>query len=115
MTCMSLRVHVDGSEPYPIGEEIWDMSLTEAVAEEADTIASDVGSDQLAEDTAAERSALAESVRAAMAAALQAPGDRYLAPDGVRYSLQAVDHPDTEPPGTSAGKAGSVTVPRSVH
>ena len=82
-----LHVHVPGAEPYEIGDEIWQQSLDEAIAAEAQTIADDAGADLLEDYTEASRNQLRDQVIADMTRALQRAGDTYRAPDGVRYSL----------------------------
>jgi hypothetical protein len=53
-----LRVHVPGAEPYEIGEEIWQQSLAEAIAAEAQTIGEDAGADVPEDSSEASRSQL---------------------------------------------------------
>jgi hypothetical protein len=82
-----LRVHVAGAEPYEIGDEIWQQSLAEAIATEAQTITDDAGADLLEDSSEASRNQLRDQVSADMTSALRRAGDSYRAPDGVRYSL----------------------------
>ena len=82
-----LHVRVTGAEPYEIGEEIWQQSLAEAIAAEAQTVADNAGADLLEDNTEASRNELRDQVIADMTRALQRAGDTYRAPDGVRYSL----------------------------
>ena len=82
-----LHVRVTGAEPYEIGEEIWQQSLAEAIAAEAQTVADDAGADLLEDNTEASRNELRDQVIADMTRALVRAGDTYRAPDGVRYSL----------------------------
>ena len=82
-----LHVLVPGAEPYEIGDEIWQQSLAEAIAAEAQTIADDAGADLLEDASEASRNQLRDQVIADMTRALQRAGDTYRAPDGVRYSL----------------------------
>jgi hypothetical protein len=82
-----LNVHVPGAEPYQIGDEIWQQPLSDAIAAEAQTIAEHAGTDLLDDPGAASRDQLRDRVTAEMTRALQAAGDTYRAPDGVRYSL----------------------------
>lgn len=42
-----LQVHLDGAEPYDIGDEIWQQSLGDAIRAEAETIADYAGPDLL--------------------------------------------------------------------
>jgi hypothetical protein len=44
---LMLRVHVPGAEPDEIGDEIWQTSLAEAIAAEAEAIAENAGADLL--------------------------------------------------------------------
>ena len=82
-----LRVHVPGAEPYEIGDEIWQQSLAEAIAAEAQTVADDAGADLLEDNTETLRNELRDQVIADMTRVLVRAGDTYRAPDGVRYSL----------------------------
>ena len=82
-----LHVRVTGAEPYEIGEEIWQQSLAEAIAAEAQTVADNAGADLLEDNTEASRNELRDQVIADMTRALRRAGDTYRAPDGVRYSL----------------------------
>ena len=82
-----LHVRVTGAEPYEIGEEIWQQSLAEAIAAEAQTVADDAGADLLEDNTEASRNELRDQVIADMTRALVRAGDTYRAPDDVRYSL----------------------------
>ena len=82
-----LHVRVTGAEPYEIGEEIWQQSLAEAIAAEAQTVADNAGADLLEDNTEASRNELRDQVIADMTRALQRAGDTYRALDGVRYSL----------------------------
>jgi len=84
---LRVHVHVPGAEPYEIGEEIWQQSLAEAIASEAQTIAEDAGADLLEDNSEASRNQLRDQVIADMTRALVRAGDTYSAPDGVRYSL----------------------------
>ncbi|MGH2870603.1 MAG: hypothetical protein ACRDNK_23925 [Solirubrobacteraceae bacterium] len=83
-----LSVHIPGVEPYPIGDEIWQQSLTEAIEAEADTISALASSELLRDPSDASRARLRQRVISEMTQALVNPGDRYQAPDGVRYSLR---------------------------
>ena len=82
-----LRVHLAGAEPYEIGDEIWQQSLAEAIAAEAQAMADDAGADELEDNTEASRNQLRQQVIADMTAALTRAGDTYRGPDGIRYTL----------------------------
>jgi hypothetical protein len=85
-----LHVHLDGAEPYELGDEIWQQSLPEAIRAEAQTIADYGGPDLLRLSSQADRVGLRDRVIAEMTAALRHAGDTYTAPDGVAYTL--TDH-----------------------
>ena len=89
-----LHVHVPGAEPYAIGDELWEQSLSEAIQSQAEIIAQDAGAELLESSAQEHRDQLRDEVIAAMTAALTKPGARYQAPDGVRYSLAT--RPDGE-------------------
>src|SRR5579863_9187420 len=91
---MILRVHVPGAASYEIGDEIWQQSLADAIGTEADTIAGCIGSDPLESPGGEHRERLLNRLIAEMTAALVAVGDRYRAPDGVVYSLEAQSQPE---------------------
>ena len=82
-----LNVHVQGALPYDIGDEIWQVSLADAITAEAETIAGYAGADLLEAPDQAHRHALRERIVRDMTSALVSVGDRYRAPDGVLYSL----------------------------
>ena len=84
---LRVHVHVPGAEPYEIGEEIWQQSLAEAIAAEAQTIGEDAGAHLLEDNSDASRSQLRDQVIADMTRVLRRAGDTYRAPGGVRYSL----------------------------
>jgi hypothetical protein len=84
---MILRVRVPGAHDYIIGDEIWQESLADAIAAEAETIASYAGSDLLESPDPAHRDVLRDRLVHDMTSALVSVGDEYQAPDGVRYSL----------------------------
>jgi hypothetical protein len=90
---LTLRVRVPGAASYPIGDEIWNVGLAEAIAEEADTIAGQAGAELLKQPNDNCRAALRARVIEEMTEALIAPGDTYAAPDGVHYSLVAQPEP----------------------
>lgn len=84
-----LRIHVREAEPYPIdsmGEEGW-QSLGEAVGAEADTVASDAGSDLLESPSDEHRAMLREQVFQAAMRDLRATG-MYRDPSGIRWTLE---------------------------
>jgi hypothetical protein len=82
-----LQVHLDGAEPYEIGDEIWQQPLSDAIRAEAETIADYAGPGLLPLPGRAGRVALRNHVLIEMTAALQQAGDTYTAPDGVAYTL----------------------------
>jgi hypothetical protein len=84
---MILRVHVPGAHDYDVGDEIWQGSLADAIATEAETIAAYAGSDLLESPDQAHRDALRDRLIHEMTSALVSVGDEYQAPDGVQYSL----------------------------
>lgn len=78
-----LNIHHPDADPY----EITDLcTLEDAVTAEADTIASQAGSDLLAEPTEAERDVLRERVVAEALASLRTTGE-YRDPLGVLWTL----------------------------
>ena len=111
---MILKIHVRDAEPYYVGDEIWHCPLEEAIAAEARTIAEDAGSDLI--QSPEDRERLREQVTGEMTRALTQVGDRYLAPDGILYSL--IDESgDDEQESTTIGEvpAASPTVQRVVR
>jgi hypothetical protein len=84
---MILKVHLQGAASYDVGDEIWQQSLAEAIAVEAETIAGYAGADLLESPGQAHRDALRDWIVDGMTSALVSVGDRYRAPDGVLYSL----------------------------
>ena len=83
-----LQVHLDGAEPYEIGDEIWQQPLSDAIRAEAETIADYAGPGLLPLPGRAGRVALRNHVLIEMTAALRQAGDTYTAPDGVVYTLR---------------------------
>ncbi len=77
-----------GAELYEIGDEIWQQSLAEAIAAEAQTIAEDAGAGLLEDSSEASHNRLRDQVITDMTRALARAGDTCRAPDGVRYSLR---------------------------
>jgi hypothetical protein len=82
-----LRVHVPGAHDYEIGDEIWQVSLADAIGAEADTIAGNAGAELLEAPDQEHRDALRDRIVAEMTSTLVSVGDRYRAPDGVIYTL----------------------------
>ena len=82
-----LHVHLDGAEPYEIGDEIWQQPLADAIRAEAQTIADYADPDLLPLPGRAGRVAVRDRIVAAMTAALRHAGDTYTAPDGIAYTL----------------------------
>jgi hypothetical protein len=107
-TTLTLCALVPDAPSYVIGDEIWQVGLADAIAEEADTIANLAGVDLLEEPTDACRNALRIRVIQEMIDALVASGDTYTAPDGVAYTLTSQPEsdrrrePDTLDPVTDA-------------
>jgi hypothetical protein len=79
---LTLRADVPGTASYWLGDEIWQVSLGEAIAVSA-------GAELLKKPSAACREALRTRVIGEMTAGLIAVGDTYTAPDGVRSALTA--------------------------
>ena len=92
---MIFAVHVQGAASYDVGDEIWQVSLADAVNAEAETIAGDAGADRLQSPDQTHRNALRDRIVGEMTSALVSVGDRYRAPDGVLYSL--IDDAAPEP------------------
>ena len=85
---LTLRVNLPGAHSYAVGDEISDeMSLADAIAQEAQTIADGAGAELLFTPGPDSRDRLRRGVIAEMTAALVNPGDTYTAPDGVGYCL----------------------------
>jgi hypothetical protein len=93
-TTLTLQVLVPDALAYAIGDEIWQVGLADAIAEEADTIANLAGAELLEEPTDACGNALRLRVIQEMTEALVASGDTYTAPDGVAYVLTNQAKPD---------------------
>jgi hypothetical protein len=96
-TGLTLRVHVPGADSYELGDEIWQLGIVEAIAEEAEKVAETAGAELLEEPTEACREQLRRRVIDGMTDALVDAGDTYTAPDGVRYSLVAGSTIDSDP------------------
>jgi hypothetical protein len=101
-----LHVHLDGAEPYEIGDEIWQQPLADAIRAEADTIAGYAGAGLLPLPGRAGRVALRNQVIIAMTAALRQAGDTYTAPDGVAYTLTDSALLDLPAPGDTLAPMG---------
>ncbi len=84
---MILMLHLEGAVAYDVGDEIWQLSLADAIHTEAESIAGDAGSDLLELPDQAHRDALHDRIVDQMTSALVSVGDRYRAPDGVLYAL----------------------------
>jgi len=80
---MILEVHLEGAASYDVGDEIWQVTLSDAIRAEAECIVYSAGSDLLASG----HDRLRDRIVAAMSEALSQVGDTYRAPDGVLYSL----------------------------
>ena len=82
-----LQVHLAGADPYQLGDEIWQQSLSDATRAEAEIIADHAGPDLLPVPSPAARVALRDRIVAEMTAALQQIGDTNTAPDHVAHTL----------------------------
>jgi hypothetical protein len=102
---MILQVHLDGAASYDVGDEIWQVSLADAIHAEAETIASYARCDLLRSSDRAQRSALRGRIVGEMTSALVSVGDCYGAPDGVLYSL--IEDPALDAP-RDAGRLSAV-------
>jgi hypothetical protein len=96
---MILRVHVPGASDYEIGDEIWQESIADAIAAEAEMIAGYAGADLLESPDPGHRDVLRDRLIHEMTAELVSVGDEYKAPDGVRYSL--IEGPGNDATGTT--------------
>ena len=103
---MILKVHVQGAASYDVGDEIWQVSLADAIAAEAETIAVYEQATALASPDPEHLAAARDRIVREMTCALLAVGDRYRAPDGVLYSLS--DDPWPEP-AVGEGRVGAVS------
>jgi hypothetical protein len=86
-----LHMHIPGASEYEIGNEIWHQSLAEAIAAEAQTIASNAGPELLDSPDQAHRDTVRDQIICDMTLALVEVGDEHQAPDSVRYFL--IDEP----------------------
>jgi hypothetical protein len=91
---MFLSADLEGVPTYEIGEEIWQVSLEEAVRTEVDAMAE---YPVTPEHRALGRATLAASLSESMLIALTTIGDTWMSPDGVRYVLAATDPADELP------------------
>ena len=57
-----LQVHLAGAEPYELGDEIWQQSLSDAIRAEAEIIADHAGPDLLPVPSRAARVALRDRI-----------------------------------------------------
>jgi hypothetical protein len=80
---MILKADIDGAASYDVGDEIWQVALSDAIRAEAECIVYSAGSDLLASGHGQPR----DRIVAEMSEALSQVGDTYRAPDGVLYSL----------------------------
>jgi len=92
MAAMHLQIHLPGADPYPIGNELGDLSLGDAITEESAVIAEAVErADLLNEPTPEAREQLRDIIILEMTAQLVHPGDCYQSPDGILYTLAPAD------------------------
>jgi len=80
---MILKADLDGAASYDVGDEIWQVALSDAIQAEAECIVYSASSDLLD----GSHSQLRDRIVAEMSEALSQVGDTYRAPDGVLYSL----------------------------
>ena len=80
---MILKADIDGAASYDVGDEIWQVPMSDAIQAEAECIIYSAGSDLLESG----HSQLRDRIVAEMSEALSQVGDTYRAPDGVLYSL----------------------------
>jgi hypothetical protein len=84
---MLLVLDAPGAEARTVGDEIWEQPLADAIRSEAQIVA-DYATEQLLESCGCgSRRDFASWLTAEMLRTLRGPGDSYLAPDGVMYSL----------------------------
>ena len=91
---MILKAHLKGAASHDVGDEIWQVALSDAIQVEAECIVYSAGSDLL--ESGQDR--LRDRIVAEMSEALSQVDDTYRAPDGVLYSLiepDAVQDGDT--------------------
>jgi hypothetical protein len=80
---MILKADIDGVAPHDVGDEIWQVALSDAIQTEAECIVYSAGSDLFESG----HNQLRDRIVAEMSEALSQVGDTYRAPDGVLYSL----------------------------
>jgi hypothetical protein len=80
---MILKAHLEGAASCDVGDEIWQVALSDAILAEAESIVYSAGSDLLESG----HDQLRDRIVAEMSEALSQVGDTYRAPDGVLYSL----------------------------
>lgn len=107
---MILRVHIEGAPEYEIGDEIWQQSLPEAIAAEAEAIAAYAEPALLDSSDQAQRDAMRAQLICDMTRTLVAVGDEHQAPDGVRYSLVDESVRDTDTLGSVHSKVDEPVV-----
>ncbi len=91
---MILKAHLEGAAAHDVGDETWQVALSDAIRVEAECIIYSAGSDMLESG----QDPLRDRIVAEMSGALSQVGDTYRAPDGVLYSLiepDAVQDGDT--------------------
>lgn len=89
---MKLVVHLHGAEPWPINEDsALGYTLEEAFREIAEQTASDAGSDLLESSEQWCRDMFRDHMIEDMRRRLKEPGDGYLAPDRILYTLEEDD------------------------
>jgi hypothetical protein len=91
---MILKVHLEGAASYDVGDEIWQVALSDAVRAAAESIVYAAGPELLGSGT----NHLRDRILAEMSEALRQVADTYRAPDGILYSLiepSAVEDDDT--------------------
>jgi hypothetical protein len=93
-----LQVRLAGAEPYELGDEIWQQSLSDAIRAEAEMIADYASPGLLQPPSRAGRVALRDRVIAEMTAALRQIGDTYTAPDSIAYTLTELAQLDLTAP-----------------
>lgn len=90
---MILNVYASPDRSYAVGDEIWHDPLVDVIRAEAQAIARNALSRP---STVERRTAVRHDLFVAMTAALRRPGDTYVAPDGILYSLE--DEPECDGP-----------------
>jgi hypothetical protein len=90
---MILNVYTSPARSHAVGDEIWHEALADVIRAEAQTIARNALSRSA---TVESRTAVRHDLFVAMTAALRRPGDTYLAPGGILYSVD--DEPECDGP-----------------